>query len=372
MMPPILPWLKSELGLATSMGGLLTTIPLLIFSILSPLIANWGVKKGNAQVLLITLTILALGSYLRVIPNQWILIGATILVGIGISGGNVLLPAVIQEYFPHKTVILTSLYTFMMGFVASIGTGVAAPLTKAANLGTSIAVISGFSLLALGVWFLVVHKLPQTAQKQAGLKKGHTFALLHYRLTWMITFFFGAQSLLYYSMLTWLPVYWSDTGFSTTTSGLLATIFQLSGMPLSLLTPIIARKKSGMYFISCLMGGGFGLGAILLLMFQHNFVLNLFIAVLLGVAAGASFSMCVVFFQRKTSSIVETAQISGLAQSFGYLLAACGPVLSGLINSWTNAWWPVLVIYLIIALLMGFDGILITNHQPLKTNESTL
>jgi MFS transporter, CP family, cyanate transporter len=373
MMPPLVPWLKNNLGLSTSMSGLLTTIPLIVFALLSPTIANLGIKKGNAQVLLGTLVTLVVGCYLRILPNKWFLLGATLIVGVGISGGNVLLPAVIQEYFPYKTIILTSLYTFMMGFIASIGTGTSAPLAQHIGLAGAMAVISLFGVAALLIWAIAVHQLPHKQAKQQVTPHNHgNSQLLKIPLTWMIIFFFGAQSLLYYSMLTWLPVYWTNTGFSTTISGLLATIFQLCGMPLSLLTPIIARKRSGMYFISCLMGGGFGLGAILLLVCQHNFVWNVLIAILLGVAAGASFSMCVVFFQRRTSSVIETAQISGIAQSVGYLLAACGPVFSGMINSWTHSWVPVMLIYAVIAVVMGFDGIMITNHPPLNTQKDKI
>lgn len=165
-----------------------------------------------------------------------------------------------------------------------------------------------------------------------------------------------------------MPSFWFESGFSTTTSGLLATLFQLCGMPLSLLTSIIARKRSGMYFISCLMGGGFSIGIIGLLLFQKNFVANVLLAILLGVASGASFSMCVVYFQRKTSSVIETAQMSGIAQSCGYVLAACGPVFSGIINGWTHSWVGIFLVYTLLALIMGLDGICIAHHQPLNTS----
>lgn len=368
MMPPLIPWLKSQLGFPTNMSGLLTTIPLLIFALLSPLIASFGVKHGNTRVLLGSLIFLVIGSYLRIIPNSWLLLLATMLVGIGISGGNVLLPAVIQEYFSRKTVVLTSLYTFMMGFVASLGTGAAVPIAQKVGLGSAMALISLFGVIALFVWFIAVRSLPQeNGTKKATTHSARASSLLKYPLTWMITFFFGAQSLLYYSLLTWLPSFWSESGFSTTASGLLATLFQLCGMPLSLLTPIIARKRSGMYFISCLMGGGFSIGIIDLLLFQKNFVANVLLAILLGVASGASFSMCVVYFQRKTSSVLETAQMSGIAQSCGYVLAACGPVFSGIINGWTHSWVGIFLVYTLLALIMGVDGICIARHQPLNT-----
>lgn len=366
MIPPILPWLQSEIGLAPSMSGWLTTIPLVMFALLSPVIAHLGIKQGNAKVLFFTLLILAIGGYLRVIPNSYFLLLGTILIGIGISGGNVLLPAVIQEYFPTKATVFTSLYTFTMGLVASLGTGLAAPLVKKINLPMTLAL---FSLIGLGgflLWAVVVRIVPKPHHVKATTQNKVT-SINHYQLTWLITFFFGTQSLLYYSMLTWLPSFWTSTGFSVTTAGLLATIFQLCGMPMSLLTPIIARKKVGMALASSIVGGGFAIGAGLLLLFPGNFTANVILAIILGIGAGSAFSLCVVFFQKKSANFRQTAQLSGTAQSFGYLLAAVGPALSGYLQGLLHSWTPIFIVYTILGVLLLISGIIITNKKPLNS-----
>ncbi|WEV37343.1 MFS transporter [Lactobacillus sp. ESL0677] len=366
MIPPILPWLQSEIGLAPSMSGWLTTIPLVMFALLSPVIAHLGIKQGNAKVLFFTLLILAIGGYLRVIPNSCFLLLGTILIGIGISGGNVLLPAVIQEYFPTKATVFTSLYTFTMGLVASLGTGLAAPLVKKINLPMTLAL---FSLIGLGgflLWAVVVRIVPKPHHAKTTTQNTVT-SINHYQLTWLITFFFGTQSLLYYSMLTWLPSFWTSTGFSVTTAGLLATIFQLCGMPMSLLTPIIARKKIGMALASSIVGGGFAVGAGLLLLFPGNFTANVILAIILGIGAGSAFSLCVVFFQKKSANFRQTAQLSGTAQSFGYLLAAVGPALSGYLQGLLHSWTPIFVVYTILGVLLLVSGIIITNKKPLNS-----
>lgn len=372
MIPPILPWLQSQLGFATSMSGLLTTIPLIMFALLSPVIAQWSRRWGNLRVLLVSLIILTIGCYLRSLTQTGWLLAGTVLIGVGIAGGNVLLPAVIQQFFPRKTTILTSLYTFIMGLIASLGTGISAPLVKATNLSVGISVISLLSLTALLVWirvFLgwskqdaVMQNVPEHSQKSP-------WRLYRFKLTWLITFFFGAQSLLYYSLLTWLPVYWTQAGFSAATSGMFATLFQLCGMPLALLTPVVARKKSGMAAISTLIGGGIALGLTLLLVSQHNLWFNTLLAILMGIASGASFSLAVVFFQRKTSTIWQTAEMSGLAQSVGYLLAAVGPALSGVIRSATHSWFLVFGAYIVIAILLWLAGVIITVQRPIDASE---
>ncbi|UQS82263.1 MFS transporter [Bombilactobacillus folatiphilus] len=367
MLPPILPWLHHALGLATSLSGLLTTIPLLMFAILSPLIAKWGIRFGNARVLLVTLVVLTIGGYLRAWPSSFVLIAGTILVGIGISGGNVLLPAVIQEYFPQKATLLTSLYTFTMGLVASFGTGFAAPLVKKTSLSAAIMIMSSVSLVALIVWWFVDHQLP--AHQKLQHHQTPVIAIKQYPLTWLMTCFFGLQSLLYYSMLTWLPVFWRDNHFSTNQAGLLATVFQLCGMPMSLLIPPLASTKLGKYVSVVIVGGGYALGTFGLLVVPHTMGWNLLLAVITGLASGSAFSLCMVFFQDKTSSFAQTAKLSGTAQSVGYLLAAIGPTLSGVIESQQHSFVGIFSGYCVLGVILLMSGILITRHGALPDSK---
>ncbi|NVY96166.1 MFS transporter [Lactobacillus sp. DCY120] len=369
MIPPLLPWFKTNLGFPTSLSGVLTTIPLLIFALLSPLVARWGVRRGNVPVLLAALAVMTIGGFLRIIPSSAVLIGGTILVGIGIAGGNVLLPAVIQEYFPLKTAVLTSLYTTTMGVVAALGTGVAAPLAQGTNLALSMGTLTCITLLAFLVWLGAFLKTPRKRPQpplKSSSKTEKSSSLWGQPLTWMIAFYFGSQSLLYYSLLTWLPSYWLQAGFSAGLTGILATVFQLSGMPLSLITPLIARTKAGMYGIVLFVGASFVVGLACLVSFQQNFAVNLILAFLMGSAPAAAFALAIVFFQRKTVNITETVQMSGIAQSCGYLLAAVGPTLTGLVKGCTNSWGLIFGAYVVLAFLEALIGFLIIGHRPLK------
>lgn len=134
MIPPLLPTIKQTLGLPASMAGMLTTIPLLMFALASPLIAKMGNRRGNEWSLLVALVILLAGSLLRIIPSLTALIAGTLLIGFGISGGNVLLPAIIKDQFPHSIGAKTSLYTVTMGLIASLGTGLAGLLNQQFNM----------------------------------------------------------------------------------------------------------------------------------------------------------------------------------------------------------------------------------------------
>ena len=159
MIPPLLPTIERTLGLPASMAGMLTTIPLLMFALASPLIAKMGNRRGNEWSLLIALIILLLGSLLRIIPSLIALVIGTLLIGFGISGGNVLLPAIIKDQFPQSIGAKTSLYTVTMRLVASLGTGLAGLLNQQFHMKFTMAAFSLVGVAGLGVWALAFRRL---------------------------------------------------------------------------------------------------------------------------------------------------------------------------------------------------------------------
>src|SRR5690625_6617977 len=67
--------------------------------------------------------------------------------------------------------------------------------------------------------------------------------------------------------------------------------------------------------------------------------------IILGMACGAAFSLCMMLFSLRTKNSEQAAEISGMAQSFGYLLAAIGPTLFGAIHDITDGWqWPLMML----------------------------
>lgn len=61
-------------------------------------------------------------------------------------------------------------------------------------------------------------------------------------------------------------------------------------------------------------------------------------ALLLGTGAGASFGLALTLFVLRSRDARHAAVLSGMAQSVGYLVAAVGPVLIGLLHDLTGAW----------------------------------
>ena len=362
MMPGLISALKQTLGLPSSMAGFITTIPLLTFAIMSPIIARLGHRFGNELIIYLMLIVLAAGSYLRVVPSMMLLFIGTLLVGIGVDGGNVLIPAIIKDNFPERIELATSSYTLSMVFVGSLGTGLSGLMAAHWSLTSTMAILSVIGLVNLIVWIPNLkynHRAP--LMTKASDQQDKRPSVWRLPLAWIVTAFFGLQALVYYSLLTWLPTIFMARGFSVVVAGNLVTIMQLSGLPMSFLVPATSGKKAGVVTMIIVIGVGFMAGAAGILLPGLSFGLAVILCVLLGLGSGAAFSLAVVFFTQKTTNGFETADLSGMAQSAGYLLAAFGPVIFGWLGSHVG-WGLVLWLAIGFSALLTLCGVILQRH----------
>ena len=154
--------------------------------------------------------------------------------------------------------------------------------------------------------------------------------------------------------MTWLPTMAISAGLSHTDAGLLASIFSLTSIPFSMTIPSLTTRLSNrhrqiMLTIVSLAGM---LGIAMLLYPSNSFLYWLVAHLLIGTACSALFPYLMVCFSIKTSSPEKTAQLSGFAQTGGYILAAFGPTLFGYSFDMFQSWVPAVMALLIIDVIM--------------------
>ncbi|WP_338085386.1 MFS transporter [Lactobacillus pasteurii] len=307
------------------------------------------------------LFILSLGTLLRMSLRPGLLLLGTMLIGLGIDGGNVLLPAIIKAKLPKQVLLGVSLYTTSMILTSSLGTAFLAGLAMKFSLATTMKGLFVFSLLSIVGSLLLKENTIKTATEAINLP-----ALLRNKLVWLISLFFGLQALLYYSLTTWYgQILLKLDRFSTKEEALLMTILQLSCLFCALLTPIFARNSLGKRFLISVIGVGFGLGVVGLCLGSNNLIVGIILALLVGVASGFSFNLAVIFFTQKTASSRETVAVSGIAQTLGYLLASLGPVIFGRLYTMTGTWQSVILICLFLAILIAWCGFQIEKFETI-------
>ena len=103
---PIISFIREDLGISNVLAGFLTTIPLLAFAIISPFAPVVARKLGLELTLFLSTLLLALGIVLRSLGTTELLLLGTVLIGVAISFGNVLIPGLLKLKFPYHVGLL--------------------------------------------------------------------------------------------------------------------------------------------------------------------------------------------------------------------------------------------------------------------------
>nr|WP_318540036.1 MFS transporter [Terribacillus saccharophilus] len=349
---PLIDNIRSDTGLGNASTGMLTTLPLIAFAVFALIAPRIAKRIGMERTLFAGLFIIAVGLILRSFSPIWMLFAGTALAGVGIAMGNVLLPGLIKREFPEKVGMMTGAYAMTMNGMAALASGISIPLSEGIGLGWhgSLAVWVLLTLAALVMWIpqLRLRVAPSISIPKRG--KG----LWSSGLAWMVTGFMGLQSLLFYIMITWLPTILQSQGFSESTSGWLLALMQLCSLPSSFLLPILAGRLKSQRMIVSMIAVCFALTFTGLL--TGIAWISVISVLLFGLGGGGVFSLATMFFVLRTKTSQEAAELSGMAQFVGYLLAAVGPTLFGLIHDITSGWTMPLVLLLVVAALLWVVG----------------
>ena len=124
---PVIQNIGTDWQLGSSALGLLTTLPLLAFALISPLTPPLAQRFGLNRTLAGCLVLIILGFTGRLLPSLPMLYIGTALIGAGIAIGNVLLPSLVKVHFPEKIALITSVYAFTMGLAAAAGSALVIP-----------------------------------------------------------------------------------------------------------------------------------------------------------------------------------------------------------------------------------------------------
>lgn len=354
---PLIGAIRDTTGLSNTMLGLLTTLPLLSFGILSTLTPLFTRRLGIEGTLAGALAILTGGLFLRVIPNNAALFGGTLLIGVAIAFGNVLLPGIVKRDFPNHTGIMTSVYASILGLGATIAAGISVPLAFDFNWGWHWA-LGGWGVLsaiAFIVWLPQLKNLTLPRHKKSFLKA--LKELGNSKRAWQVALFMGLQSLAFYVILAWLPEILQDRGLSANSAGWMLSLSQGTGVLGSIFLPFWAEKRDdqrGLVWMLIILE----ILSLSGLLFPDPFLVGLWVS-LIGFSLGGSFGLALLFIVLRTSDSQTATELSGMAQSVGYLLAAVGPTLFGGLHDLTGAWlMPLLFLFLVtfVKLFMGLGA----------------
>src|SRR5690625_7191254 len=111
---PLLPDIRTTPGYGETLLSLLTSVPLAMTLVIAP-VAPWiATQLGRNRVISLALIAIAAGTSIRSLPGDAALITGTLLLGLGIAVGTLLLPAAISAETSSMRARLTGTYSIVM------------------------------------------------------------------------------------------------------------------------------------------------------------------------------------------------------------------------------------------------------------------
>ena len=335
---------RGDLALTGTQLGLLTSLPVLCFGLLAPVVSMVIGRVGLDRAVMIALALLAVGLTVRSFGGYAAALVGTAVIGAGTTFGNVATPVIIGRDFRGQVAMVTGAYTATMN-VGSMAALLASP-GLAVAFGWRVALAAWLVPVALSaaLWvFLLWRRRPAPAAPGQRSRSGSAPVnraadprpLLRRPLTWQLTVAFAAQGFSYYGLTAWLPPLLADTrGLSEGGAGLASSLFQVFALVGAFGMPVVINRRGpltgmiivGMLWLAVPVG---------LLLAPGLYPL---LASFGGIAQGSAFTLIFTVVVVRSANQSEIRRLSSLVQTIGYALAATGPSVIGGLHDATAGW----------------------------------
>ncbi len=352
---PVLDDLRADLGLSHAGAGALTTLPVLCFAAAGAAVPWLARRVGAELALLAGMLTLAAGAGLRIVPHLAPLFLGTFVLGVGIAVANVLMPVVIKREWARPGAMMGG-YVSVMSGGAALAAGLAVPLEHAlGSWQASLAVWALPALAAAVVWLPVARVETRRRAQAPQVTRDERVSLRADRTAWSLTVLFAGQSILFYTVVTWLAELLRDGGMSDGRSGAMVSIFLLLGIPFALVAPMLAVRLHDQRPIVVLMGVLWAVGFVGLIASRGTLV-PLWMLIL-GVAQGGSFAVTMTLVVLRAPDGAHAAALAGMVQGIGYIAAASAPLIMGALHDLSGGWTAVLWALVVVSMLMMVGGL---------------
>ena len=318
--------------------GLLTTVPLLCFSLSTPIAPLLARRIGLERSIIVCIAGIVVATVVRSFDGFGLAVAAVVLLGLSITIGNVLVPAVIRRDVPRAgRGAATGVYTVAINVGTMVTSIVTVPLAVAFGWRAASAAWSIAGVATAVVWIVLLRRRREADEEVVSSARFRPDAIAV-----LLGFAFAAQAFSYYGVTTWLPTLLADErGYSAATAGTASSVFQIAGIVGGVGVPLLALRLRprvvlaiiGLLWISLPVG---------LLLAPEQFLL---VSVLGGAAQGGGFAAVFTIIAEVGGDARRTTSLSAFVQSVGYLVAAAAPPLVGGVHDATGGWTvPMLVV----------------------------
>lgn len=345
---PVAGAIRAEFGVSAAEVGLLTSLPVLCFGLAAPLAPLVARRMGHELALLACLGGIILGSSARSVGPFWAALAGTVVIGLAITVGNIVVPVLIRRDVRYSRVgLVTGVYAAVLNIGAMIVSVGTAPLASALGWRGALAAWSVLTVVGgLAWWYFLRRQGAVERDEEAAAPVG---AVWRRPVAWLLTLAFACQATSYYAITAWLPSLLADErGLTPEQAGAASSVFQICAVIGALGVPLLAARLPawstigliGLLWIAMPVG---------LLMAPEQYIL---VSILGGTAQGGGFAALLTVIARAAGNARQSTALSAFVQGGGYTVAALGPPVLGFAHDLTAGW--TLPLLLVVGTTIGF------------------
>ena len=348
----IAPVVQDALNISETQIGWLGAVPMLTFAAGALIAPTIGKRFGLENTLIAMIGLLTAGMIIRTVIPTWLgFLTGTLLLTLAIGFANTLAAPVIKQRTPKQIPLITGLFSLTMTVTAGIVAGVVLPLSEKVGWQWALGGWSLLGIFAIIIWVFLRLRLGSSSHQAVVLPTSGSSDISMWRapFAWQIAVFMGLQSLLFYTVASFLPSIWVSKGLSAVQAGQMGSVFQFMA-PISILSLTWLVNRGRPIQALAVFAAVMNVIGILGVSYLSTNLAWLWSG-LMGIGCSAIFTLSMMLFSLRTYTTNQSSELSGMAQFVGYLIAFFGPLGSGWLHEATDSWDLPLLIMLILMII---------------------
>ncbi len=349
---PIIPVLADAIGINNQAAGLLTTLPVAMmgcFALLGPRIQS---KVSEYIGILAGLLAIALScGYRFFVDSTFILLLTALIGGIGIAMIQTLMPAYLKKIAPDNASVFMGLFTTGIMAGAAISAATTSPLEGAFGWNIALSIMAIPTILAIILFSAGMPRIESS-------RSGYLALPIKSKNAWLLMLFFGIGTGAYTLVLAWLPLNYTQLGWSRDASGALLSILTMAEVVSGILISIFIKKftdRRKPLFVTLTL---ILVGLILLIYIPSK--LAFLTVIILGLGIGALFPLSLIVALDYAANAKQAVTLLAFVQGGGYLIASAFPFMAGILidasSDLTGAWIGMVIgVLLLLAMCHKFS-----------------
>ncbi|MEB2279415.1 MFS transporter [Lysinibacillus xylanilyticus] len=325
---PLFNILLESLHISNTKMSFLTSIPVFCMGLFAPFAVPIQRKLGTKTAITLLIIILALANGLRFLKESYVLlIGTSFAAGFAIALIGPILNAYIKKKFPNRFTTVVGIYSFGIGTGATLSAALTITFFNHFHESWTMALGSWaiLAIFALCIWLLAIQN--QERPETGVLTENTARNPWKNPRAWTILIYFGIQTSLFFSIMSWLVPIVQAKGFSLGAASSMLTFMSIVQMIGNILVPILMEKwfsRIGWLFSLGVLGV---IGFVLLWLGSGTLLWNA--VFIIGIVLSGLFPIGLLLPLDEARNDEEANSWSSMVLSGGFMISSIIPILIG-------------------------------------------